>query len=76
LGKRIYRDAVEERTDQKGNSFLWIGGQQPSWEGGEKTDFRAIEANKISITPLHLDVTNYGAMEELSRWNFLTLEGS
>jgi 5'-nucleotidase len=75
LGKRIYRDAVESRTDEKGNSFLWIGGQQPSWEGGEKTDFIAIEANKISITPLHLDLTNYRALEELSRWNFLTLKG-
>jgi len=76
LGKRIYRDAVEKRTDEQGYSFLWIGGQQPSWEEGEKTDFSAIEANKISITPLHLDLTNYRAMKELSRWDFLSLEGS
>jgi 5'-nucleotidase len=75
LGKRIYRDAVERKTDEKGNLFFMIGGQEPSWEGGEKTDFWAIEANRISITPLHLDVTNYHAMEELSRWNFSTLEG-
>jgi len=70
LGKRIYRDAVERKTDEKGNSFFWIGGQQPSWEGGDKTDFSAIEAKKISITPLHLDVTNFRALEELSHWDF------
>lgn len=75
LGKRIYRDAVEKKTDEKGNSFFWIGGQPPSWEGGDKTDFWAIEANKISITPLHLDLTNYGAMKELSHWDFSNLKG-
>jgi len=73
LGKRIYRDAVEIKTDEKGNSFLWIGGQQPSWEGGEQTDFRAIEKGKISITPLHLDLTNYRAMEKLREWNYTSL---
>jgi len=73
LGKRIYRDAVEIKTDEKGNSFLWIGGQQPSWEGGEQTDFRAIEAGRISITPLHLDVTNYRAMEKIRDWDYTSL---
>lgn len=75
LGKRIYRDAVERRTDEKGNAFFWIGGQKPSWEGGDETDFRAIEDKKISITPLHLDVTNFQAMKELSSWHFPTAEG-
>ncbi len=73
LGKRIYRDAVEIKTDEKGNSFLWIGGQQPSWEGGEQTDFRAIEAGRISITPLHLDLTNYRAMEKIREWDYTSL---
>jgi len=76
LGKRIYRDAVEKKTDEKGNSFFWIGGKKPSWEGGDRTDFSAIEADKISITPLHLDATNYRALEELAAWNFSTLSGT
>jgi 5'-nucleotidase len=75
LGKRIYRDAVEKKTDEKGNSFFWIGGQKPSWEGGDKTDFRAIESNKISITPLHLDMTNFQAMKQLSSWDFAIQRG-
>ena len=73
LGKRIYNDAVEIKTDEKGNSFLWIGGQQPSWEGGRQTDFSAIEEGKISITPLHLDLTNYRAMEKLREWDYTAL---
>ncbi|MCK4272863.1 5'/3'-nucleotidase SurE [bacterium] len=74
LGKRIYRDAVVKKTDGRGNSFFWIGGKEPSWEGGKKTDFKAIEANKISITPLHLDMTNYRAIDSLSGWDFSTLQ--
>jgi 5'-nucleotidase len=73
MGKRIYRDAVEIKSDEKGNTFLWIGGQQPSWEGEDHTDFRAIEKGKISITPLHLDLTNYRAMETLREWDFTIL---
>jgi 5'-nucleotidase len=73
LGKRIYRDAIEKKTDEKGNSFFWIGGQEPSWEKGDKTDFWAIEANRISITPLHLDVTNYTAMEHLGSWDLAAM---
>lgn len=73
LGKRIYNDAVEVKTDEKGNSLLWIGGQQPSWKTDEQTDFWAIESGKISVTPLHLDVTNYRAMEKLREWDYTSL---
>ena len=69
LGKRIYRDAVLKRDDPRGRPYYWIGGQDPTWIGGEHTDFAAIEAGMISVSPLHLDLTNYKALSALEQWN-------
>ena len=68
LGRRIYRDAVLKRDDPRGRPYYWIGGQDPTWIGGEDTDFAAIEAGMISVSPLHLDLTNYKALSDLSKW--------
>ena len=38
------------------------------WEGGKDTDFEAIANNLISITPIHLDMTNYVSFKELHNW--------
>ena len=35
----------------------------------EDADFRAVEEGYISVTPLHLDLTNYELMEEIRRWD-------
>jgi len=64
-GKRIYGDVVTEMVDPRGKKHFWIGGNKLSWEKGEDTDFEAIREGYISITPLHIDLTNYSAIEEL-----------
>lgn len=69
LGKRIYRDVIERENGPDGQSYFRIGGSAPDWEGGEDSDVSVINRNMISITPLHLDLTNYGAMDRLRRWN-------
>jgi len=69
LGKRIYRDAIVEKTDPRGRNYYWIGGESPTFLRQEKTDFEAVEQNMISLTPLKLDLTDYGAMVELSSWD-------
>lgn len=69
LGKRIYRDAVVKQTDPRGRDYYWIGGKAPIWYPGEETDFDAIEAGKISITPLHLDLTDYRSISAIKSWN-------
>ncbi len=40
-----------------------------TWTGGGDSDFRAIEDGYISVTPLHLDLTNYQLLEEIRGWN-------
>jgi 5'-nucleotidase len=70
LGKRVYRDIMVERVDPRGKSYYWIGGAEPSWEREENTDFAAIEAGMISVTPLHLDLTDYRTIVEMEAWRF------
>jgi len=69
LGKRVYRDAVVKKTDPRGRDYYWIGGKAPIWYPGDETDFDAIEAGMISITPLHLDLTDYKAIGTIKSWN-------
>jgi 5'-nucleotidase len=64
-GRRLYEGAIKETFDPWGRKHYWIGGGTPSWDAGEDTDSSAIAANKISITPMHLDPTNYEALELL-----------
>jgi 5'-nucleotidase len=64
-GKRVYDNAVHDVLDPHGNQHFWIGGGEPSWEKGPDTDIQAIESGYISITPIHLDLTNYEALQLL-----------
>jgi 5'-nucleotidase len=65
LGKRIYKQMTVERVDPRGKKYYWIGGGEPDWKREEGTDFDAIDRNMISITPLHLDLTDYSSFEKL-----------
>jgi len=72
LGKRVYSDVVIEKIDPRGKNYYWIGEQTPIWEKkADDTDFAAIQKGFVSITPLHLDMTDYRAMERIKRWKIL-----
>lgn len=66
-GKLIYDNSVQERVDPRGRVYYWIGGAMPRWEAGEDTDFDAIHKGYISVTPVHLDLTNYKALEHIRK---------
>ena len=65
LGKRVYHQMTVERMDPRGKKYYWIGGGEPEWEHEQGTDFDAIDRNMVSITPLHLDLTDYAAFDRL-----------
>jgi 5'-nucleotidase len=65
LGRRIYSEGVIERKDPRGRTYYWIGGDPPTWHPGEGTDFEAIQAGFVSITPLHLDLTHHPSIPRL-----------
>ncbi|MBL8055935.1 MAG: 5'/3'-nucleotidase SurE [Anaerolineales bacterium] len=67
-GRRIYRDALVERHDPRGKPYYWIGGDVPTGEAIEGTDFWALAHGFISITPLQLDLTAHAALPALARW--------
>jgi 5'-nucleotidase len=68
LGQRIYRDKLITRKDPFGRDYYWIGGDEPSGNEEEGTDIWAIANNFISITPIHMDLTNYTLIEGLQKW--------
>ena len=72
LGKRRYSDSLTKAVDPNGREYYWIGGGEVSWSGAEDSDFTAIREGYISVTPLHLDLTNYKLLEEIREWR-LTL---
>jgi len=68
LGKRIYRDRLIQRVDPFGRRYFWIGGDEPTGQAEEGTDIWALANNYISVTPIHMDLTNYVLIEKLRSW--------
>ncbi|RMD60376.1 MAG: 5'/3'-nucleotidase SurE, partial [Nitrospirae bacterium] len=66
-GKRVYDNAIQEMNDPWGRKHYWIGGGTPKWDAGSDTDFYVVNNGYISITPLHLDMTNYEALAYLEK---------
>ncbi len=68
--KRVYHGAIHETKSPWGEVHYWIGGGRPFWERGDDTDMDAVMDGYVSITPIHLDFTNAGAIDWLrKKWN-------
>lgn len=62
MGRRNYEDEIVRREDPRGRVYYWIGGSQPAHVNESGTDFEAIEQRKVSVTPLHRDLTNHAVL--------------
>lgn len=69
LGRRRYSESITQARDPMGREYYWIGGGRISWTGSPDTDFGAVDEGYVSVTPLHLDLTNYKLLEEIRAWN-------
>ncbi len=67
-GKRKYGEAIVEKVDPRGRKYYWIGGKDLGYENIPDSDIVTIEKGYISITPIHLDLTNYSLLEEYRKW--------
>ncbi len=66
--KKITRNLLQEGVDPRGRTYFWLHEQQAT-EGIEAdTDYAAVHAGAISITPLHLDHTHTTSLNHLSHW--------
>jgi len=68
LGSRVYSESLMETKDPWGRRMYWIGGGQISWSGSDDSDFIAVRDGFISVTPLHVDLTNYRLLEDVRSW--------
>ncbi len=56
---------IDRRDDLRGNAYYWIGYHGKLSKPPVGSDLRAIYENRISITPLHLDMTEHSALPAL-----------
>jgi len=68
LGSRHKAEPAQEAFDPKGRKVYWVGPVGSEQDAGEGTDFHAIRANKVSITPLQIDLTRHEALPALANW--------
>jgi 5'-nucleotidase len=67
--KKITRNQLSEGKDPRGRSYFWLYEQRIDRDAEPDTDYHAIFAGEISITPLHLDPTDKDAIQRLAHWS-------
>jgi len=65
LGRREYKQSIIEKLDPRGRKYFWIAGT-PEWELVDGTDQTAIAEGCVSVTPLHLDLTDYRGLAKMA----------
>ena len=70
-GRRQYVDRIERRTDPLGRPYYWLGGSLAEEAAGAEagSDVRGVADGKITLTPIHLDMTAYSALPQLKEWD-------
>lgn len=66
-GKLDFGLTVEERADGRGFPYYWLRFGERLGHFREGTDIHAIKHNKISVTPLKLDLTDYSAQDRVAK---------
>lgn len=68
LGRRIYSQIVTKRADPRGGHYYWLAGKSVSGVNAKGTDVAAVYAGRVSVTPLHIDNTDFAMLETLKTW--------
>jgi 5'-nucleotidase len=69
-GKRRYEGMIIDKVDPRGRDYYWIGTVDLNFDDIEGSDYCAVSQGHISITPLHIDLTNYNSIAVLKKWDF------
>jgi 5'-nucleotidase len=67
-GRRRYEGGIVDKVDPRGRKYYWIGSGELTFVDIPGTDYHAVSRGHISITPLHLDLTNYTSFQTLNDW--------
>jgi 5'-nucleotidase len=68
LGHRHRAEPCVKQVDPRGRPIWWIGAAGAEKDDGPGTDFHAVRTGHISITPIHVDLTRYQALERVAGW--------
>jgi len=68
LGHRHRAERCIAQSDPRGRPIWWIGPPGPAQDAGPGTDFHALRSGCISITPIHVDLTRYQALDKVAGW--------
>ncbi|MEO7198753.1 MAG: 5'/3'-nucleotidase SurE [Dokdonella sp.] len=68
LGRRHRAAPCVEQLDPRGKTIYWIGPAGAAEDDGPGTDFHAVREGFISVTPIHVDLTRYQALDKVSGW--------
>ena len=74
LGARHRAEAVVRDIDPRGRAIYWIGPAGEEQDAGPGTDFHAINNGFVSVTPLHVDLTQHSSREDVGGWLERALE--
>jgi 5'-nucleotidase len=69
LGTRVFEGEIARMKDPWGREIFWIGGGRAVWSGGADSDFQAVREGYVSVTPLHVDLTNYQLLDRVRSWS-------
>lgn len=64
-GKRLYDEAVVEKTDPRGKEYYWIGGNELGYVDMKNSDIVSVIEGYVSVTPIKLDLTDYNYLSKL-----------
>jgi 5'-nucleotidase len=68
LGKRHKAEPVIKALSPTGETVYWVGAAGTAQDAGAGTDFHALENRSVSLTPLQIDLTQYGQLDALKGW--------
>jgi 5'-nucleotidase len=68
LGQRHRAESVVKDKDPRGRPIYWIGATGPELDAGPGTDFHAISQDRVSITPILIDLTRHRMLDQVGEW--------
>lgn len=68
LGRRHKAESVIKSQTPRGETVYWVGAAGGAQDAGEGTDFFAVQRNRVSMTPLQIDLTHYDQIDFVKTW--------
>jgi len=66
--QKVSQNLVHEKKDPRGRSYYWLDETVELKDVEPDSDYAAILAHEISVTPLQVDRTHYPSLDPLTRW--------